>query len=280
MTSRSKGSGPLLSAALAYAERGWLVFPLAPRDKHPLTKNGLLDASNVRTTVLQWWQLYPDANIGLRCGDPFDVLDLDSPDAVPNVLDLLGRDYRHDGPVVSTGKGWHFYFASDPQARNRAGLLGGKVDYRGSGGYVVAPPSVHPSGRLYRWAPDRDYQVGLPPLPEVLRAVVLKPPPAPPRPLVFQNLDMPDGIKQVMNAALRHATERPPIIATLEAMGRVVTPHGAYFKTNCIFHEDPGPSMVLYPADDSFRCYGCEAYGDSLNLSKGVDITGRKVMTW
>lgn len=83
-----------------------------------------------------------------------------------------------------------------------------------------------------------------------------------------------------MTRALQHAVSRPPILEVIEKMGRIVQPHGAYFKTNCIFHDDPGPSMVLYTADDSFRCYGCEAYGDSLNLMRGEDITGRKVLGW
>ncbi len=37
---------------------------------------------------------------------------------------------------------------------NRAGLTQG-IDLRGDGGYVVAPPSLHPSGQLYAWARGR-----------------------------------------------------------------------------------------------------------------------------
>jgi hypothetical protein len=48
--------------------------------------------------------------------------------------------------------------------------------------------------------------------------------------------------------------------------------------TNCIFHSDPGPSMVLYTGQNKFYCYGCEAHGDSWDLQKREDITGRHAL--
>jgi len=102
------------------------------------------------------------------------VLDLDGPDGVAAL-----RAYAHQheaglpagGPVVRSGRaeqGWHYYLAPAGLGRRR-GLLD-RVDYQGLGGYVVAPPSRHPSGRTYRWVRDLDHP--LPALPARLRALL------------------------------------------------------------------------------------------------------------
>ena len=55
-----------------------------------------------------------------------------------------------------TGRGRHLWFRAPDGVvtRNSAGKLGKGIDVRGEGGYVVAPPSVHPSGRAYTWSVD------------------------------------------------------------------------------------------------------------------------------
>ena len=271
--SRGQDANPLLSAAIAYAERGWRVFPLQPRDKIPFPKSrGFKEASSVRSEVLRWWQAVPDANIGLATGEPFDVLDIDSADSMPTVRDVLGADYRHSGPLVVTGKGWHLYFEALGTG-NRAGLLGGKVDYRGTGGYVVAPPSIHPSGRVYRWDDNRPMETGLPVVPESLRSVVTKPEPRTAEPGAIQRID--GTGKLILGRRGEIAHERPDILMVAASLGLMTFTKGVNQVTNCIFHEDPGPSMVLYPRQNKFYCYGCEAHGDSWDLAHLRDMTGR-----
>ena len=277
MTSRSRDNSPFLSAAREYAERGWPVFPLVPGEKRPIVDNGVLEATTDRNRILEWWQLFPTANIGLATGDPVDVLDLDGPSGVPHLQELLGADYVHDGPVVATGKGLHLYWAHLPEARNRAGLLGGKVDYRGAGGYVVAPPSIHPSGAVYAWSKGRDHRRPLPVVPEVLHPVILKPV-ARERPAGAINIGglrrEDSGVELLSKGGIIVA--RPDIYEVVEnQLGQVITAHGALWATVCIFHPDHSPSMVLYP-DDTFHCYACEAHGDSLDLQRGIDKDGRK----
>lgn len=151
----------LMAAALDYVARGWPVFPCDPRSKRPLTRRGFKDATTDHATVVGWWQRWPDAMIGMPTGDPSGcwVLDVDDPEAfAANTLSLpLTRK-------AMTGKGFHLYFAHDvaQPVRNAQrhpkkgwpfpGLPGAEV--RGEGGYVILPPSRHPSGRLYSWAED------------------------------------------------------------------------------------------------------------------------------
>ena len=67
-------------------------------------------------------------------------------------LDELESKHGKLPPTISalTGRGEHLYFRLNGHSvRNSAGLLGPGLDVRGDGGYVLLPPSVHPSGRIY-----------------------------------------------------------------------------------------------------------------------------------
>jgi hypothetical protein len=146
----------LADAAADYAWRGWPVLPL--HGKVPRTAHGLKDATTDPQTVERWWRLWPDANVGLRTGVVFDVLDIDNIDALEHLDEQrpVSGTLPFDGPVVITAKGEHFYVAATG-CRNRTGIVVG-ADWRGRDGYVVAPPSRHPSGHVYRWAahPETD----------------------------------------------------------------------------------------------------------------------------
>ncbi len=139
----------LADSALTYAAHGWRVIPLRPRGKEPLTPRGVKDATTSADTIHRWWRRWPDANIGLAISKGLLVLDIDSPEALHH---LRAEDL--DLPATAratTGRGLHIWFATgDVAVRNRVSIFP-KVDVRAPGGYVVAPPSRHPSGRLYRW---------------------------------------------------------------------------------------------------------------------------------
>jgi putative DNA primase/helicase len=148
---------PALAAALSYAGRGWHVFPLRPRGKMPATAHGCNDATTDRATIRAWWSRNPDANIGIACGPSgLVVVDLDKSkgglDAWADLRKCLGFD---DATVMclTGGDGVHLYYAAPEGVgiRNSAGRLGEGIDVRAEGGYVVAPPSVHPNGTAYAW---------------------------------------------------------------------------------------------------------------------------------
>jgi hypothetical protein len=147
---------PTARAALAYVARGWSVFPLRPGGKEPLTKHGLQDATQDAAQVEAWWRRWPDANIGNGCGPSgLLVVDADHGEGQAGWADLCALMGGHPPTLaVRTRRGFHLYFRADkgaPWARSSSGRLAPHVDTRGAGGYVVAPPSVHPSGRRYQW---------------------------------------------------------------------------------------------------------------------------------
>lgn len=166
-----------LTAALSYASRGWPVFPLVPKAKIPLLSkrhggNGFLDATTDKEQITAWWQRAPNANVGLRAGIAFDVLDIDGEVGAESIAKALEEldEALPEGPTSRTGSGGsHRLF--QPCGGNRAGLLP-KVDWRGDGGYIVAPPSVHPSGGIYEWVEGPG--APLPEVPDWLLPLVVK----------------------------------------------------------------------------------------------------------
>ena len=188
---RSAGKGeavgnPLLREALQYAARGWQVLPLhtptpegctcrnpdcKSAGKHPRTISGLKDASEDAGIIQGWWERWPEANVGIATGPDsrLCVLDVDGEDgqaslaaleSLPQTLRALtGRTGNH-----GERKGFHLYFTFPNGATisNSAGRLGKGLDIRGSGGYVVAPPSIHSSGLHYEWDTDGSTIADLP----------------------------------------------------------------------------------------------------------------------
>jgi hypothetical protein len=145
-----------LDSALAYAARGWHVFPLKQRDKVPATKQGFKDATTDPDQIHAWWGRNPRYNIGIATGavSGIVVIDTDNPEA-EEYVQLQG-----DAPTLmqATAHGRHrLYQHPGGEIRNRAALHGVVgLDVRGDGGYIVVAPSVHPSGTVYAWENDND----------------------------------------------------------------------------------------------------------------------------
>jgi hypothetical protein len=138
-----------LSSALWYAEHGLAVFPLRPGLKVPVRgTHGLLEASLDPRRINAWWGgLFAARNVGIATGGLVDVIDLDGAQGIATWEQA--EDWPELIGMVATPHGRHLYIRPTGE-RSRAAIFPG-VDYRGQGGYVVAPPSVLASGEIYRW---------------------------------------------------------------------------------------------------------------------------------
>jgi putative DNA primase/helicase len=174
---------PMEAAALKYAARGMAVFPVhsvvegicscgqsdcASAGKHPRNQNGARGASCDPEEIRRWWTRWPVANIGMATGAASGrfVVDVDRRHGGHESLARLV--YEH-GPLpetisVRTGDGTHFHFSTVDGAtfKNTVSAIGAGIDVRAEGGYVILPPSVHASGKLYEWA-DSGAQLLSPP---------------------------------------------------------------------------------------------------------------------
>jgi len=142
-----------------YAKAGWYVFPLRPRDKTPLTAHGLKDATTKIDVVRRWWSQTPQANIGLNCGKSgLVVIDLDKRGEHDGCREWAALLQQHGLSIETSvsltgGGGQHLIFKSPDglSIKNSAGRLAPGIDVRAEGGYIVLPPSIHPSGQPYAW---------------------------------------------------------------------------------------------------------------------------------
>lgn len=167
----------MLDAALRYARGGWPVFPCRPGAKAPLFPrahdggstcrgecgrlgHGLYDAVTDEVIITAWWTRHPTANVAIATGHPGpDVVDVDVKGDSPGAdsFDRIRRAglVRGSFAVVETPSGgWHCYFTGTDQGNGSVKLRG--IDFRGKGGYVLAPPS-QVDGRTYVLAEHRDY---------------------------------------------------------------------------------------------------------------------------
>lgn len=134
----------MLEAALSWAARGVPVFPC--HDKKPLTKNGFHDGTTDTKTITSWWVKWPKAQVGGSMGAPSGLWALDVD--VPGGEDSLAAALKLYGPLPVTlehrtpSGGRHLFFKVDPKKEVRNGKPMEKVDIRGTGGYVILPPST------------------------------------------------------------------------------------------------------------------------------------------
>lgn len=165
--------------ALRYAEFGFSVIPLAPRQKLPLLSSWAPHQTRCATEeeINGWFEQWPSANIGIVCGavsGGLAVIDIDGAD---NPWPGAGHELPMGAAVSLTGGGGRQHFLRIPQGvdiGNSVGKLGLKVDIRGNGGYVVAPPSIHPlTGQAYQWAVPLDGPAAeLPEIPDWVLALL------------------------------------------------------------------------------------------------------------
>ncbi len=177
-----------LRAAQTYAKKfGWRVFPVySMREdgvcgcrnledhstgKHPRISEWQKAASAESSAISEWWGRWPDANIGVACGESSGivVLDIDKRHGGDDSLAFLEEKHGRlpETPQVLTGGGGTHYFFKHPGQKvpNSAGRVGPGIDIRGDGGYVLVPRSNHSSGRLYEW--EVSTKIGMLPLAEL-----------------------------------------------------------------------------------------------------------------
>jgi len=143
-------------------DHGFSVFPIKPKDKVPAIPSWKEFQQRMPTDEeLHEWFDPGNKNIAVVCGKisgGLVVVDFDDP-SVPDFLINGGiGKFSEKTLVVKTHKGYHAYFrVSESLLQNRR-FDNLKIDIKGEGGYVVAPPSIHKEGVRYQFLNDKDVE--------------------------------------------------------------------------------------------------------------------------
>lgn len=172
---RIRRAGPFVDEATRFARLGWNIFPVfAVRDgkctcghadcpapgKHPRVRSWNEKATNRLETIRGWGESWPHANIGAITGkgSGFLVLDIDPRNGGEKSFSDLQKRHGTLPPTVqsSTGGGGRHLFFRCPEKliSTSAGKLGPGIDIKSEKGSVILPPSIHRSGRQYKWIHD------------------------------------------------------------------------------------------------------------------------------
>lgn len=146
----------IAAAAAEYQSLGLAVLPLVYAAKRPATAHGYRDASIDPVQIAAMFATR--RNIGIRTGGQLLVIDVDPRSGG---LESMAQLVAEHGALPVTARvntrdgGYHLYLRLPAGGTARCGPLRGYegIDVKGDGGYVVAPPSIHPSGATYTWAP-------------------------------------------------------------------------------------------------------------------------------
>lgn len=204
--------GSPLSFALAYANIGWHVFPVARGTKAPigsLTPRGHLEATTDLGTITRWWTSAPDAGIGVAMqASRLVAIDVDPRNGGHFDLERIEAEHgklETDVIALTGGGGMHLCFWAPSDIGRLPGKLAKGIDLKADG-YIVVEPSIHPSGKAYVWEASSNPLEGCVPSPlpgwiaDMARAAPsgsaqgATPPPIPPR-----------GLSEIELAELRAA---------------------------------------------------------------------------
>jgi len=172
----------MLEAALDYAALGFCVFPCIGKSKEPATRRGFYEANTNPATIRRWFGSAQHYNIGIRTGLASGIWVLDV-DGLEGAAGLCALQDKH-GALPATrqaqsARGLHWWWRASLPVPCSAGRVAPHIDVRGDNGYVLAPPSIHPSGQAYRWVSTEPLAVA----PQwLLQLTCKRPPPSTPPP--------------------------------------------------------------------------------------------------
>ena len=138
-----------LKAAIDYQEQGLSVIPIKHKDKKPRVKwKQYQEEKADKQRIEEWFSKYPNASIGIVTGEISDIA----------VIDIEKGGSTDEYPPTVTAKtgggGYHLYYRYPESGISNSTRTKELTDIRGDGGYVIAPPSMHPSGNQYEWIAD------------------------------------------------------------------------------------------------------------------------------
>lgn len=269
----------ILDNARAWIAAGFSVIPIGRRSKRPafdaLKATGCTDADGrpvwemfkgrqASEWELRTWFGGPRRNLAVVTGyHGLTVIDFDTLDAYEawrswasmtggRAAEIAAGTYR-----VASARGMHVYLTVEEPVTSYK--IGGIIDVKGQWGYVLVPPSMHPSGYAYRSCGGMIMQVEhladvFPLVPQPIKAPTSPEIPTDPWEAASRAV-------LCSNESLLIAKQRVRLVDLV----RVTSEDRGGSWALCPLHRDTQPSLRLY-RDGHWHCFGCGAHGDVIDL--------------
>lgn len=259
-----------LEVAQQWTAQGIAVFPCLSRSKSPAVDRWNPYRERLpRGAELSAWFSSSSYNLAVVCGwRGLVVVDFDSTWLYSTWL--AGLDGAQFAAVmgtyrVTTRRGVHVYYLVD-EPTEPAKLEG--IDVKAAGGYVLAPPSVHPSGHCYTATGNPAHLAHLARVEDVLpeyanRAASW----VPSEPDIWDTAWRERGNGASQPGAIERIKARYAIADLLPGAPR--NDGHRVWHAVCPLHGDTNPSLAVYP-DGHWKCFGCGAYGDVIDLYAAI----------
>jgi hypothetical protein len=253
----SPSQSPMLDAALTWLGRGVPLVPLQPKSKIIVKGYGPYKRQITTPGESFYWFGEHRANLGLVCGGHAGLVVLDF-DLLTEFEAWKYHNRELSGTyTVKTARGFHAYFFIGDVPSGKVG----KIEVKGSGSVIMAAPSVHPSGVIYRplvesasiFHADADFP---------LLSELSKKKPA--RGIVARAQSALTGRDDLIGR-IKAAW---PILPLAESMTKLTSGDGRWFHGLCPLpgHKDHKPSFWVDAERGVFGCYACQVRGDAVNL--------------
>lgn len=133
--------------ARRWIDSGYTVIPIGF-----MSKKAMVDWKEYQTrlpsyTELSQWFYSSIMNLGLIVGNGLAVIDFDIRAVFEHWYPTFMAQYPQGTYMVETRRGMHVYLHTELPAKNYHNPM---LDIKAERGYVLIPPSVHPSGFEYR----------------------------------------------------------------------------------------------------------------------------------
>ena len=267
MSAEEPPPGPAL-AAFAYRGLGWAVIPVhtpvvggcscgredcPSPGKHPRVRwQAYAQRGPGIEEIRGWWRTWPDANLGVVTGRVSGIAVLDVDPRSGGDAALAGFEARW-GPLpptaeTLTGGGGRHVWLDPAGAGLPSAMLAPGLELKAEGGAVVAPPSVHASGRRYAWRKARaPWERAPAPVPGWLASLA-------------GGTDGADGPRHPLgDTPARAGAEQEEFATAWLRAGIELRPGDRYYL--CPFHEDHRPSLHIDAQGCRWFCFGCRRGG-------------------
>ena len=241
-----------LDTALYWLDRGVGTIPCHYRSKYPVFAWDEFKTRLPTKQEIAKWYKSPLTNLAIIMQfNNLAVLDFDDMAAHELWMHTYGMNGYADTYTVSTGRGLHYYYYVEDYEPRTMKWIGGECKFSG---YVLAPPSTHPTGRRYTELCPGKPIMDVKSIYDVLPESVFSTAPTRLRSELPSTPFNPWQPQPTTNGRCDDINER---VSILHLLPDAKPSSNGWYVTKCPLHNDRKASAWIDPSRNRFGCHAC-----------------------